>query len=97
MLTNQSILSLLYPTKHSKADQNRQVEALRAEVTSIEEKLREANENELPEEEYRVAAEEKRAELNDLMKEFQSINLKEGVEVEDQAKEEKKEQRHFEA
>lgn len=64
------------------AEQNKQVESLRAELTSIEEKLREANENELPEEEYRVAAEEKRSELNALMKEFAELNVKEGAKVE---------------
>lgn len=58
------------------AEQDRQVEALRKELTEVEEKLREANEQELPEEEYRVAAEEKRQELNKLMKEFAELNLK---------------------
>ena len=76
------------------AEQNRQVESLRAELTDFEEKLREANENELPEEEYRVAAEEKRTELNALMKQFEEVNLKEGVQ-EDKPKEDKP-QRKFE-
>mmetsp|Transcript_12773 Transcript_12773/g.19037 ORF Transcript_12773/g.19037 Transcript_12773/m.19037 type:complete len:284 (-) Transcript_12773:141-992(-) len=58
------------------AEQDRQVEGLRKELTEVEEKLREANEQELPEEEYRVAAEEKREELNKLMKEFAEMNLK---------------------
>ncbi|KAL7483780.1 hypothetical protein ACHAWX_000187, partial [Stephanocyclus meneghinianus] len=57
-------------------EQNRRVEAVRAELEEIEAQLREANENELPEEEYRVAAERKRDELNELMKEFQSVNLR---------------------
>eukprot|EP00970_Alexandrium_tamarense_P007805 scaffold1495_cov186-Alexandrium_tamarense.AAC.13 len=59
-------------------DQNRQVENLRTELTTLEEQLREANENELPEEEYRSAAEEKRKELNDLMKEFTELNMNGG-------------------
>ena len=54
------------------------MEALRKELTEVEEKLREANENELPEEEYRVAAEEKREELNKLMKDFAALNAKGG-------------------
>ena len=70
-----SILLFSCITSYS-ADQDRQVEALRKELTEVEEKLREANEQELPEEEYRVAAEEKRAELNKLMKEFTEMNLK---------------------
>ncbi|KAL7470513.1 hypothetical protein ACHAXS_010767 [Conticribra weissflogii] len=61
------------------AEQDRQVELLRKELTEIEEKMREANENELPEEEYRVAAEEKREELNDLMRRFQEVNLEAAV------------------
>lgn len=59
------------------AEQDRQVEDLRAELTEVEEKLREANEMELPEEEYRVSAEEKRGTLNELVKGFHEINLKE--------------------
>jgi len=59
------------------ADQDRQVEGLRKELTDIEEKLREANEMELPEEDFRVAAEEKRNELNVLLKGFHDLNLKE--------------------
>ena len=46
------------------AEQDKKVEDLRAELTEIELKLREANEMELPEEEFRVAAEAKREELN---------------------------------
>lgn len=57
------------------SDQERDVEKLRGELTKIEEDMREANENELPEEEYRVAAEEKRTELNDLMAKFAESNL----------------------
>lgn len=60
------------------AEQDRQVELLRKELTEIEEKMREANENELPEEEYRVAAEGKREELNELMRRFQEVNLEAG-------------------
>eukprot|EP00585_Thalassiosira_rotula_P014162 CAMPEP_0196164774 /NCGR_PEP_ID=MMETSP0911-20130528/886_1 /TAXON_ID=49265 /ORGANISM="Thalassiosira rotula, Strain GSO102" /LENGTH=159 /DNA_ID=CAMNT_0041430081 /DNA_START=23 /DNA_END=498 /DNA_ORIENTATION=- len=59
------------------ADQDRQVEDLRKELTEIEEKLREANEMELPEEDFRVAAEEKREELNELVKGFHDLNLEE--------------------
>mmetsp|Transcript_21099 Transcript_21099/g.38162 ORF Transcript_21099/g.38162 Transcript_21099/m.38162 type:complete len:302 (-) Transcript_21099:159-1064(-) len=59
------------------AEQDRQVEGLRAELTDIEEKLREANEMELPEEDFRVAAEEKRGELNELMEGFHKLNLTE--------------------
>lgn len=83
------------------ADQNRQVETLRTELTDLENKLREANENELPEEEYRVATETKRSELNALMKEFEEINLKDPPSVEqkrgdDQSKGVHQEKRKFE-
>lgn len=59
------------------AEQDKKVEDLRAELTEIELKLREANEMELPEEEFRVAAEAKREELNGLVKEFTELNMKE--------------------
>jgi len=59
------------------AEQDRQVENLRKELTEIEEKHREANEMELPEEEFRVAAEAKRKELNRIVKDFHELNLKE--------------------
>ena len=59
------------------AEQDRQVEHLRKELTEIEEKHREANEMELPEEEFRVAAEAKRKELNRIVKDFHELNLKE--------------------
>ena len=80
------------------AEQDKQVEDLRKELTEVEEKLREANENELPEEEYRVAAEEKRQELNKLMKEFAEMNVTgasaDGEEAD--AKDSKPERKHFE-
>ena len=53
---------------------------MRTELSDIEEKLREANEMELPEEDLRVAAEEKRSELNLLVKGFHELNLKERTE-----------------
>lgn len=59
------------------AEQDKQVETLRAELTETEEKLREANEMELPEEDLRVAAEAKREELNELVKGFNEMNVKE--------------------
>ena len=68
------------------AEQDKKVEDLRAELTEIELKLREANEMELPEEEFRVAAEAKREELNGLVKEFTELNMKEF-----EARQEKKE------
>ncbi|KAL7532086.1 hypothetical protein ACHAWF_004008 [Thalassiosira exigua] len=70
------------------AEQDRQVEDLRAELTDIELKLREANEMELPEEDFRIAAEEKREELNVLVKGFNEMNLKERAEG-DQARKER--------
>lgn len=47
-----------------------EIEATRAELVKLEHKLREANENELPEEEFRVAVEAKREELATLMKKY---------------------------
>ena len=45
---------------------------MQAELTELEDKLREANESELPEEEFRLATEKKREELADLMKKYAS-------------------------
>jgi hypothetical protein len=43
---------------------------VQAELTKAEAALREANENELPEEKYRVVVEEKRKDLNDMLAKF---------------------------
>ena len=50
------------------------MEKLRGELTEIEKQLREANEMELPEEKFRVAAAPKRKELTELMAEFAQSN-----------------------
>lgn len=71
------------------ADQDKQVEGLREELTELELKLREANEMELPEEDYREAAEAKRTELNDLVKGFHDINLKERTSKDDERRPER--------
>mmetsp|Transcript_49529 Transcript_49529/g.73660 ORF Transcript_49529/g.73660 Transcript_49529/m.73660 type:complete len:255 (-) Transcript_49529:684-1448(-) len=55
-------------------DQEEEVEAVRAELNYAEKEMREANEKELPEEKYRVMAETKRNELNDLIAKFTSLN-----------------------
>jgi hypothetical protein len=47
---------------------------VRAELTRFEAELREANENELPEESYRLKAEAKRKELTALMTKFAKEN-----------------------
>jgi predicted phage gp36 major capsid-like protein len=55
-------------------DQEAQIEAVRSELTKAEDRFREANEKELPEELFRVQAEEKRNELNDLVAKFTKLN-----------------------
>eukprot|EP00816_Leptocylindrus_hargravesii_P003936 CAMPEP_0196825852 /NCGR_PEP_ID=MMETSP1362-20130617/93297_1 /TAXON_ID=163516 /ORGANISM="Leptocylindrus danicus, Strain CCMP1856" /LENGTH=214 /DNA_ID=CAMNT_0042206351 /DNA_START=618 /DNA_END=1262 /DNA_ORIENTATION=+ len=55
-------------------NQNLELEAVRAELTKAEAKLREANEKELPEEAHRVVVEAKRNELNALVKKFTREN-----------------------
>ena len=50
------------------------METLRGELTEIEKQLREANEMELPEEKFRVAAAQKRKELTELMAKFAESN-----------------------
>ncbi|KAL3816073.1 hypothetical protein ACHAXA_009711 [Cyclostephanos tholiformis] len=59
------------------AEQDRRVEALRKELTDVEERLREANEMELPEEDLRVESESKRDELNALIASFHEVNFAE--------------------
>lgn len=51
---------------------------MRAELTKVEALLRDANENELPEEAFRVQVEAKREELNSLMEKFSNMNEKGG-------------------
>jgi hypothetical protein len=52
-----------------------EVEGLREELTEAEQKLRDANEMELPEEQYRVVVDKKRTELKELMETFTKLNL----------------------
>eukprot|EP00978_Attheya_sp_CCMP212_P036148 scaffold161997_cov35-Attheya_sp.AAC.2 len=52
-----------------------EVEGLREELTVAEQKLRDANEMELPEEQYRVVVDGKRTELKELMETFTKLNL----------------------
>jgi hypothetical protein len=61
------LITLTFPLFRGAQEQEREIEAVRAELTRFEAELREANENELPEESYRLKAEEKRKELNALM------------------------------
>jgi hypothetical protein len=62
---------------HTTAEQDRRVETLRKELTDVEERLREANEMELPEEDLRVESESRRVELNALIASFHEANLAE--------------------
>jgi len=57
------------------AEQDRRIEALRKELTAVEERLREANEMELPEEDLRIESESKREELNVLIAAFHEANF----------------------
>jgi hypothetical protein len=60
---------------HTPAEQDRRVETLRKELTDVEERLREANEMELPEEDLRVESESRREDLNALIASFHEANL----------------------
>ena len=55
--------------------QEKELEEVRAELEKASVALREANEQELPEEKYRVAEDAKRKELNALMEKFAAANL----------------------
>jgi len=55
--------------------QEKEIEEVRAELEKASVALREANEQELPEEKYRVAEDAKRKELNALMEKFAAANL----------------------
>jgi len=59
---------------HFTKEQEAEIEAVRAQLTAAEKEWREANEKELPEESFRVEAEAKRKELNDLMEKFTELN-----------------------
>ena len=57
-------------------EQEERLEAARAALEDAALALREANENEMPEEEFRAAEQVKRQELNALMEEFAKVNVK---------------------
>jgi len=63
---------------HLTRDQELEVNELRAELATIEKSRREANEKELPEEAFRVAANKKKAELSEMMKTFAEEDRKKG-------------------
>jgi len=56
-------------------DQEEQLEAVREQLETASQALREANEQELPEEAFRVAEDAKRKELNALLEQFAKANL----------------------
>lgn len=60
---------------HYTPEQEKKIERVRAELTEAEGHLREANEKELPEEEYRVQVEDKRRTLHSLMQEFDKVSI----------------------
>lgn len=60
---------------HFTAEQEAELEAVRVALTKAEKDLLEANENELPEETFRIKAEAKRKELNDLMTKFAHVSV----------------------
>lgn len=62
---------------HFNQKQETWLETVRAELTVAEENLREANENEMPEEVFRVIVEQKRKELNNLLEKFKEANARE--------------------
>jgi hypothetical protein len=60
---------------HFTSEQEAELEAVRVALTKAEKDLLEANENELPEETFRIKAEAKRKELNDLMSKFAHVSV----------------------
>lgn len=60
---------------HFTSEQEAELEAVRVSLTKAEKELLEANENELPEETFRIKAEAKRRELNDLMTKFAHVSV----------------------
>jgi hypothetical protein len=60
---------------HFTSEQEAELEAVRVALTKAEKELLEANENELPEETFRIKAEAKRKELNDLMTKFAHVSV----------------------
>jgi hypothetical protein len=60
---------------HFTSEQEAELEAVRVALTKAEKELLEANENELPEEAFRIKAEAKRKELNDLMSKFAHVSI----------------------
>jgi hypothetical protein len=60
---------------HFTSEQEAELEAVRVALTKAEKDLLEANENELPEETFRIKAEAKRKELNDLMTKFAHVSV----------------------
>jgi hypothetical protein len=60
---------------HFTSEQEAEIEAVRLALTKAEKMLLDANENELPEETFRVQAEAKRRELNDLMAKFANVSV----------------------
>jgi hypothetical protein len=63
---------------HFTSEQEAELEAVRVALTKAEKDLLEANENELPEETFRIKAEAKRKELNDLMTKFAHVSDEKG-------------------
>ena len=61
---------------HYSHEQENQLKKIRDQLTEAEGRLREANEKELPEEDFRVQVEDKRQKLQSLLDEFDKINLK---------------------
>lgn len=73
-LVDERIQKKATPLRFTK-EQEEELEILRAGLTKVEEELRDANERELPEEKFRVETERRRKELNEVMKNFQELNL----------------------
>ena len=59
---------------HFTKEQEEEIETVREQLVAAEKLWREANEKELPEESFRIDAEAKRKELNDLMDKFSKLN-----------------------
>mmetsp|Transcript_14590 Transcript_14590/g.20621 ORF Transcript_14590/g.20621 Transcript_14590/m.20621 type:complete len:213 (-) Transcript_14590:48-686(-) len=81
---------------HFTKDQDAEIQAIQAELTKAESDLRNANEQELPEEKYRVKVEKLRKELNELTAKYTAENAEKAKAKAEAAVAEGKEGHHFE-
>lgn len=65
---------------HFTKDQDAEIQAVQAELSRAEADLRNANEQELPEEKYRVVVEQKKKEMNEMVEQYTKENAEKAKE-----------------